>query len=64
MSKSNKPIKSNDRDESGEYYWICPKCGNRVGGYIITGRSFNDWGYKEDKFCSECGIKINWNKLN
>lgn len=47
MPKSNKPIKSNDRDESGEYYWICPKCGNRVGGYIITGRSFNDWSYEE-----------------
>jgi len=59
--KELKTIKSADRERStGEYYWMCPICNNRVGGYIITGSGDNDWGYKEDKFCSECGTKIKW----
>ena len=55
-----KPIKSSDRDRSLEHYWLCPNCKNRVGGYIITGGGDNDWGYEQDKFCSECGTKIDW----
>lgn len=61
MSKKGfKPVKSSDRDRTGEHYWMCPNCKNRVGGFIITGGRDDDWGYKEDKFCSECGTKINW----
>jgi hypothetical protein len=59
--KALKPIKSLDRERStGEHYWMCPNCKNRVGGFYITGGGYNDWGYKEDKFCSECGTKIKW----
>lgn len=59
--KGLKPIKSPDREYStGEHYWMCPKCQNRVGGFYIIGRGLDGWGYKEDKFCSECGIKIKW----
>lgn len=60
LKKSLKPIKSDDRDNTGEYYWLCPKCKNRVGGFIITGRGDNDWSYEKDKFCKECGAKILW----
>lgn len=60
LKKGIRPIKSNDRDVTGEHYWMCPKCKNRVGGFIITGKGYDDCGYKEDKFCSECGTKIDW----
>lgn len=56
-----KPVKSFERERStGEYYWMCPKCGSRVGGYVVTGTGADDWGYEEDKFCRECGTKIDW----
>lgn len=58
--KGLKPVKSNDRDRTGEHYWLCPNCNSRVGGYIITGGGYDDWSYEEDKFCRECGTKINW----
>jgi hypothetical protein len=57
---NNKPVKSDERDNTGEYYWMCPSCGNKVGGYIITGSGSEDWSCKKDKFCSECGTKIDW----
>ena len=60
---NKKPVKSDERDNTGDYYWKCPTCGNRVGGYIITGKGIDDWGYKQDKFCCECGTKINWSKV-
>ena len=60
-NKSLKPIKSLERDHStGDHYWMCPKCNNWVGGYIITGPGENDWGYKKSTFCDECGTKILW----
>ena len=55
-----KPIKSHDRDSSGEHCWLCPNCNNRVGGYVITGNGYNDWSYEKDKFCSQCGTKLDW----
>lgn len=55
-----KPIKIPDRDRTGEHYWMCPHCKNRVGGYLITGSGEDDWSYHEDKFCKECGAKIDW----
>ena len=56
-----RPIKSPDRERStGEHYWMCPKCRTWVGGYIITGGGCDDWRYKKDKFCSECGTQIDW----
>lgn len=58
--KSFKPLKSTDRDRSGEHYWVCPCCQTRVGGYVITGSGPDDWSYEKDKFCKECGTKINW----
>ena len=62
MSKGHNPIRSSERDRTGEYYWLCPKCNHRVGGYIITGSGDDDWGYEEYKFCRECGTEINWIK--
>lgn len=55
-----KPIKSNDiyRSET----WLCPNCNNFVGGYIITGRGDDDWSYEKNKFCRECGTKIDWSQ--
>ena len=52
--KKIKPIKSSDRDERGEHYWICPNCKSRVGGFNING------SYEENKFCNGCGVKLNW----
>ena len=60
-----RPIKSKDRDRATlEHYWMCPKCQTRVGGYAITGRGEDDWVYDQDKFCKECGTKIDWSKNN
>lgn len=42
-------------------YFGCPVCGNKVGGFLITGSGENDWHTHRDKFCSECGQKIDWN---
>ena len=57
------PVKSVNRDErTGEHYYTCPVCGQWVGGYVITGSSFEDWSYEQNKFCRNCGTKINWGK--
>lgn len=44
----------------GSRYFGCPICGNKVGGYLITGSGEDDWSTHQDKFCSECGQKIDW----
>ena len=59
-SESFKPLKSADRDRSGEHYWMCPHCKTRVGGYVVTGNGPDDWCYEKDKFCKECGTQIDW----
>ncbi len=43
------------------HYFGCPICGNKVGGFLITGSGEDDWSTHQDKFCSECGQKIDWN---
>lgn len=43
------------------HFWGCPRCGSEVGGFIITGSGEDDWGTHKDKFCKECGQKIDWN---
>lgn len=45
------------------HYFGCPICGNEVGGFLITGGAENDWSTHKDKFCSECGQKIDWSKV-
>lgn len=45
------------------HYFGCPVCGSDVGGFTITGDSEDDWGTHEDKFCSECGQKIDWSNV-
>lgn len=45
-------------------FFGCPRCGTKVGGYIITGGGENDWGTHEDKFCRKCGQKINWDGVD
>ena len=59
-----KPIKSMKRDNTGSFYWMCPNCRNKVGGYEIYGRGENDWRYKKSKFCSKCGFNIDWSGVN
>ncbi len=54
------------RAESGaahHHYFGCPKCGFEVGGFVITGGGTNDWHTHTDKFCSECGQKIDWRNV-
>lgn len=43
------------------HHFGCPICGNKVGGFLSTGNGADDWGTHQDKFCSECGQKIDWN---
>ena len=45
------------------HYFGCPVCGHEVGGFTITGAGEDDWGTHKDKFCSECGQKINWSNV-
>lgn len=45
-------------------FFGCPRCGNEVGGYVITGDGPDDWSTHRDKFCSECGQRIDWNGVN
>ena len=45
-------------------FFGCPSCGKEVGGYVITGDGPDDWSTHQDKFCSECGLKINWESVN
>ena len=58
MRKWKKTIKKEERNYgilSIQYY--CPKCKNDVGAYHSeTGMCF------EDKFCRECGQKIDWSE--
>ena len=58
--KGIKPIKSNDRNLTGEHYWMCPNCKTWVGGFVFTGMEYNDHRYHEDKHCNKCNTKINW----
>lgn len=39
----------------------CPLCKTEVGGYTF-GRGSDDWSYHRDKFCSQCGVKIKWER--
>ena len=45
------------------HYFGCPVCWSEVGGFTITGDGEDDWGTHEDKFCSECGQKIDWRNV-
>ena len=45
-------------------FFGCPRCGKEVGGYVITGDGPDDWSTHKDKFCSECGQKIDWDGVN
>lgn len=44
------------------HFFGCPVCGAEVGGFIITGMGADDWSTHQDKFCKECGQKIDWSK--
>lgn len=45
----------------GYKYWACPCCKHEVGGY--TNRYSENWGTHQDKFCPECGTKIDWKNI-
>ena len=53
INKPRKPYykKPTDKYEDGSY--VCPRCGGSVGYYDM-----------EDKYCSDCGQKIDWRKCN
>lgn len=55
------PVKQESR--YGDDFFVCPSCGEKVGGYFITGGGDNDWGYHQDNFCSNCGMKMNWENV-
>lgn len=42
------------------HYFGCPRCRAEVGGFVITGSGDDDWSTHTDKFCNECGQKIDW----
>lgn len=46
-----KPIYKKPTDKYEDGSWICPRCGGTVGFYDMA-----------DKYCSECGQKIDWSK--
>ena len=45
------------------HYFGCPVCGSEVGGFIITGTGDDDWSTHQDKFCKECGQKMDWKNV-
>ena len=45
------------------HYFGCPVCGSEVGGFVITGSGDDDWITHQDKFCRECGQRIDWGKV-
>lgn len=45
-------------------YFVCPICDWEVGGYVITGPGDDDWDTHMDKFCCQCGQKIDWSHIN
>lgn len=61
--KTNQPIICHDGITHPKFFG-CPRCGNEVGGYVITGDGPDDWSTHRDKFCSECGHRIDWNGVN
>ena len=40
-------------DKHNTGHWICPDCGTDVSFYELR-----------NNFCSECGTKIDWRKIN
>lgn len=66
MDNGKKPIEKHKMTWYGteypEAHFVCPTCGRWVGGYTITGGGENDWGYEKNKFCRECGQKIDWSE--
>lgn len=60
--KSGIPVKKMKSIGWGDTYYVCPSCGKKVAGYYTTGGGDNDWGYRKDKFCCNCGLKMDWGK--
>lgn len=55
--------------KSGNYsihhhHFGCPICGHEVGGFLAIGSGQDDWTTHKDKYCSECGQKIDWSSTN
>lgn len=51
ISKPRKPYCRKPKDPDEEISYTCPRCGGVVGVYDM-----------EDKYCSNCGQKIDWRK--
>lgn len=49
--KGRKPYCRKSKDPDEEISYACPRCGGTVGVYDM-----------EDKYCSDCGQKIDWRK--
>lgn len=41
--------------------YYCPFCGTEVAGRYVNAR-YKNWDYHIDKFCSQCGAKIKWER--
>lgn len=61
--KNNNPIICHGGIAHPKFFG-CPRCGKEVGGYVITGDGPDNWSTHQDKFCPECGQKIDWNGVN
>lgn len=52
-SRGKKPEWVDVPDKHNAGHWICPQCGTDVSFYELR-----------NKFCSECGTKIDWRKID
>lgn len=56
-------LRKTGSDAIHHHYFGCPVCGSEVGGFVITGSGDDDWSTHQDKFCSECGQRIDWSNV-
>ena len=57
------PILCESHSGIHHHHFACPICKNKVGGFYMVGNGENDWRTHQDKFCSECGQKIDWSNV-
>ena len=61
--KNNQPVICNGGIAHPRFFG-CPHCGKDVGSYMITGYGPDEWSTHQDRFCSGCGLKIDWDGIN
>lgn len=61
--KNNQPVICNGGIAHPKFFG-CPRCGKDVGSYMITGDGPDEWSTHQNRFCSGCGLKIDWDGIN